>query len=78
MGEITALVALAAHGNRCHVRSIGFENDARKGHRSFEDSRKGAFYTEILVEPFIDTMIVFDNNTLDSWQEDYKEENLDG
>ena len=31
MGEITALVALAAHGNRSHVRAIGFENDARKG-----------------------------------------------
>ena len=31
MGEITALVALAAHGNGRHVRAIGFENDARKG-----------------------------------------------
>ena len=38
-------------------------------------SKKGAFYTEILVEPFIDTMIVFDNNTLASWQEDKKEDN---
>ena len=39
-------------------------------------SKKGAFYTEVIVEPFIDTMIVFDNDTLYSWQEDYKEENL--
>ncbi len=38
-------------------------------------SKKGAFHTEVIVEPFIDTMIVFDNDTLASWQEDYKEEN---
>ena len=37
-------------------------------------SKKGAFYTEVIVEPFIDTMIVFDNDTLNSYQEDYKEE----
>lgn len=41
-------------------------------------SKKGAFYTEVTVEPFTDTMIVFDNDTLYSWQEDYKEENLNG
>ena len=43
---------------------------------SVYNSKKGAFYTEVIVEPFIDTMIVFDNYTLYSWQEDYKEENL--
>ena len=31
MGEIAALVALASHGNRGHIRAIGFENDAGKG-----------------------------------------------
>ncbi|EHL16945.1 hypothetical protein [Peptoanaerobacter stomatis] len=39
-------------------------------------SKKGVFYTEVTVEPFVDTIIVFDNDTLDSWQEDYKEEYL--
>lgn len=39
-------------------------------------SKKGAFYTKVIVEPFIDTMIVFDNDTLHSWQENNKEENL--
>ena len=34
---------------------------------------KGPFYTAVLVKPFTDTMIVFDNDTLASWQEDLKE-----
>ncbi len=41
-------------------------------------SKKGVFYTEVTVEPFINTTIVFDNDTLDSWQEEYKEENSNG
>ena len=35
--------------------------------------KKVPFYTEIVVKPFIDTMIVFDNDTLASWQEELKE-----
>jgi len=54
-----------------------FSIKSRSGVSAYH-SKKGTFYTEVTVEPFIDTMIVFDNNTLDSWQEDYKEENLDG
>ncbi len=39
-------------------------------------TKKGIFHTEVTVEPFTDTMIVFDNDTLNSWQEDQREENL--
>ena len=53
---------------------VKFFVNSRSGATAYR-SRKGAFYTEILVEPFIDTMIVFDNNTLASWQEDKKEDN---
>lgn len=57
--------------------AMRFSVKSRSGVSAYH-SKKGTFYTEVTVEPFIDTMIVFDNNTLDSWQEDYKEENLDG
>lgn len=33
-------------------------------------SKKGPFFAEMTVEPFRDTILVFDNDTLDSWQED--------
>lgn len=54
-----------------------FSIKSRSGVSAYH-SKKGTFYAEVTVEPFIDTMIVFDNNTLNSWQEDYKEENLNG
>ncbi len=47
---------------------------SRSGVLSYH-SKKGVFYTEVTVEPFMDTIIVFDNDTLNSWQENYKEEN---
>ena len=56
---------------------IKFSVKSRSGVSAYP-SKKGAFYTEVTVEPFMDTMIVFDNDTLYSWQEDYKEENLNG
>ncbi|MGP1543536.1 MAG: hypothetical protein ACTTIO_01030 [Candidatus Fimenecus sp.] len=37
-------------------------------------NKKGAFYTEVKVEPYVNTTIVFDNNTFNSWQEDCEEE----
>ena len=35
-------------------------------------SKKGPFFAEINVKPFRDPMLVFDNETLASWQEDYE------
>jgi len=52
---------------------VKFSVKSRSG-ISVYHSKKGVFYTEVTVEPFVDTMIVFDNDTLDSWQEEYKEE----
>jgi len=31
-------------GGGSQIGSVRFENDARKGHRSFEDGRQGAFF----------------------------------
>ncbi|MGP1441277.1 MAG: hypothetical protein ACTTJ2_01470, partial [Anaerovoracaceae bacterium] len=57
--------------------AIKFSVKSRSGVSAYH-SKRGVFYTEVTVEPFIDTMIVFDNDTLDSWQEAYMEENLNG
>ena len=51
---------------------IRFSIKARSGIAAYY-KKKGPFYTEVLVKPFTDTMIVFDNDTLASWQEDLKE-----
>jgi hypothetical protein len=51
---------------------IRFSIKARPGISAYY-KKKGPFYTEVLVKPFTDTMIVFDNDTLTSWQEDLKE-----
>ena len=53
--------------------AIKFSVKSRSGVSAYH-SKRGVFYTEVTVEPFIDTMIVFDNDTLDSWQEAYMEE----
>ena len=54
--------------------TMKFSVKSRSGVFAYHN-KKGAFYTEVTVEPFMDTMIVFDNDTLNSWQENYKEEN---
>ena len=51
---------------------IRFSIKARSGISAYY-KKKGPFYTAVLVKPFTDTMIVFDNDTLASWQEDLKE-----
>ena len=51
---------------------IKFSIKSRSGATAYY-KKKGSFYTEIVVKPFIDTMIVFDNDTLASWQEELKE-----
>lgn len=51
---------------------IKFSVKSRSGVTAYY-KKKGPFYTEVVVKPFIDTMIVFDNETLASWQEDLKE-----
>lgn len=56
---------------------VRFSVRSRSGVLAYH-SKKGVFYTEVTVEPFIDTTIVFDNDTLASWQEEYKEENSNG
>lgn len=40
-------------------------------------SRKGPFYSNIKVEMFKNTMLVFDNDTLACWQEEFEEENIE-
>ena len=42
-GNMGWFVALATIGGGSQIGGIRFENDARKGHRSFEDGRQGAF-----------------------------------
>ena len=51
---------------------IKFSIKARSGTTAYY-KKKGPFYTKVTVKPSIDTMIVFDNATLASWQEEYKE-----
>lgn len=51
---------------------IKFSIKSRSGATAYY-KKKGPFYTEIVVKPFIDTTIVFDNDTLASWQEELKE-----
>ena len=51
---------------------IKFSVKSRSGVTAYY-KKKGPFYTEVVVKPFIDTMIVFDNDTLASWQEELKE-----
>ena len=53
--------------------AIKFSVKSRSGFSAYH-SKKGPFFTEVTIEPFIDTIIVFDNDTLNSYQEDYKEE----
>ena len=38
--------------------------------------KKGPFCCELVVEDYKNTVLVFDNDTLASWQEDYEEDNL--
>ena len=51
---------------------IKFSVKARSGTTVYY-KKKGPFYTKVTVKPFIDTILVFDNDTLASWQEDLKE-----
>ena len=51
---------------------IKFSVKARSGTTVYH-KKKGPFYTKVTVKPFIDTILVFDNDTLASWQEDLKE-----
>ena len=51
---------------------ITFSVKARSGTTVYY-KKKGPFYTKVTVKPFIDTILVFDNDTLASWQEDLKE-----
>ena len=48
-----------------------FSIKSRKGISAYH-SKKGPFFAEINVKPFRDTMLVFDDDTLASWQEDYE------
>ena len=66
--EILTPSILMPHGEY----EIKFSIKARSGVTAYY-KKKGPFYTEVIVKPFTDTMIVFDNETLASWQEDLKE-----
>ena len=53
------------------VYNVQFSIKSRKSMSAYH-SKKGPFFAEINVKPFRDTMIVFDDDTLASWQEDYE------
>lgn len=51
---------------------VRFSIKSRSGISAYH-SKKGVFQTVVVVEPSTDTTLVFDNETLNSWQENYKE-----
>ena len=53
------------------IYKVQFSIKSRKGVSAYH-SKKGPFFAEINVKPFRDTMLVFDDDTLASWQEDYE------
>ena len=53
------------------IYKVQFSIKSRKGVSAYH-SKKGPFFAEINVKPFRDTMLVFDDDTLACWQEDYE------
>lgn len=53
------------------IYRLQFSVKSRTGVSAYH-SKKGPFFAEVKVEPFMNTMLVFDNETLASWQEDYE------